>query len=564
LSKSPMLAETLFRRPTRRITAVLVFLWLAFVARGLWYSALMPAWEGYDEPFHFAALQHVASGRGMPHSDTPVSLEVQNSLHLLPVPWELQFQRIPQPLTTHDDFWKLSAAERKQRVDAVRALPPEQGSQPATEPIQNYESQQAPLYYGLVAIPLGWMSALPLLSRVYFLRMFNVLLASAAVPLAYWIARRVLRGDRQAIEVTAIIVLLPELMINLARVGNESLALILYSVLFVAALQVAKQGMSWRWWILLGGTLGVGQATKAYFLTATPAVIVLAGISFWSARDAGTRNYAISAIAARCCAALAVAAAIAGRWYAQVHATSGSWSGQGDDAALRHLSLLQKLSAVPHVNWKSGALSVLISHIWFGGWSFLRVPLAIYVTALLVIALAISGVVIKLYRLHSAVDEIRDVRVLAAFYMCFWVGLAYHVLITFLHQGVSASTGWYLYATVAAEAVLLVWGLEAFFPMRVMLSSLTIAVAGLDLYGMHALLMPYYTGLTAHHNGPVSPALLQTIRHLPEIFSRLSEARPASLGDPVLVSWWVGYWVATVGVVLMVMIISRNPSFVDT
>ncbi len=559
-----MVAETLFRRPTRRITAVLVFLWLAFVARGLWYSALMPAWEGYDEPFHFAALQHVASGRGMPHSDTPVSLEVQNSLHLLPVPWELQFQRIPQPLTTHDDFWKLSAAERKQRVDAVRALPPEQGSQPATEPIQNYESQQAPLYYGLVAIPLGWMSALPLLSRVYFLRMFNVLLASAAVPLAYWIARRVLRSDRQAIEVTAIIVLLPELMINLARVGNESLALILYSVLFVAALQVAQQGMSWRWWILLGGTLGVGLVTKAYFLTVIPAVIVLAGISFWSARDAGTGNRAISAIAARCCAALAVAAAIAGRWYAQVHAASGSWSGQGDDAALRHLSLLQKLSAVPHVNWKSGALSVLISHIWFGGWSFLRVPLAIYGTALLVIALAISGVVIKLYRLHGAVDEIRDVRVLAAFYMCFWAGLAYHVLITFLHQGVSASTGWYLYATVAAEVVLLVWGLEAFFPMRVMLSSLTIAVAGLDLYGMHALLMPYYTGLTAHHNGSVSPALLQTIRHLPEIFSRLSEARPASLGDPVLVSWWVGYWVATVGVVLMVMIISRNPSFVDT
>ena len=159
---------------------------------------------------------------------------------------------------------------------------------------------------------------------------------------------------------------------------------------------------------------------------------------------------------------------------------------------------------------------------------------------------------------------IRDVRVLAAFYMCFWAGLAYHVLITFLHQGVSASTGWYLYATVAAEVVLLVWGLEASFPMHVMLSSLTIAVAGLDLYGMHALLMPYYTGLTAHHNGSVSPALLQTIRHLPEIFSRLSEARPAPLGDPVLASLWVGYWVATVGVVLMVMIISRSLSFVDT
>ena len=38
----------------RQVTAALVFLWLAFVVRGIWYSALMPAWEGYDEPFHFA------------------------------------------------------------------------------------------------------------------------------------------------------------------------------------------------------------------------------------------------------------------------------------------------------------------------------------------------------------------------------------------------------------------------------------------------------------------------------------------------------------------------------
>ena len=106
-------------------------------------------------------------------------------------------------------------------------------------------------------------------------------------------------------------------------------------------------------------------------------------------------------------------------------------------------------------------------------------------------------------------DEIRDVSVLAAFYLCFWAGLAYHVLITFLHQGVSASTGWYLYAPVAAEGVLLVWGLEAFFPARVVLPSLAIAVAGLDLYGMHALLMPYYTGLTSHRGGSVSPALVR-------------------------------------------------------
>jgi hypothetical protein len=550
-----MMSGNLSRRPLRHVTAVLVFVWLAFVMRGLWYSALMPAWEGYDEPFHFAALQNVASGHGLPRADTLVSLEVQNSLHLLPLPWELQFQSIPQPLTTHDDFWKLPPAERQQRVDSVRALSPQQGSQPATEPIQNYESQQAPLYYWLTAVPMGWMNWLPLLSRLYLLRILNVLLASAVVPFAWWIARRVLRSELQALGVVAIIVLLPELMINLARVGNESLALICYSLLLVAALQVAQHSRSWQWWILLGIALGLGLLTKAYFLTAVPAVLVLAAISWWSVRTASMGMRALAAVAVRFGAALAVTLAIAGVWYARVHAATGSWSGQGDDAAMRHVSLLQKLSAIPHVDWKSGVLSVVVSHIWFGGWSFLRVPRNLYLAAMLVIVVAIAGVVIRLSRRHGAPGEIRDVLVLAAFYLCFWVGLAYHVLVTFLHLGVSASTGWYLYALVAAEIVLLVWGLKAFLPVGVVLPALTIAVAGLDLYGTHALLMPYYSGLSSHRGDWVPPATLATISHLPEVFTRLSEARPAWLGAPVLVSWWIGYWAATVGTVLIVVVL---------
>jgi hypothetical protein len=250
--------------------------------------------------------------------------------------------------------------------------------------------------------------------------------------------------------------------------------------------------------------------------------------------------------------------AIAGVWYARVHAATGSWSGQGDDAALRHVSLLQKLAAIPHVNWKSGVLSVVVSHIWFGGWSFLRVPGGCYVAGMLVIVVAIAGVVTRLFRRQGAQGETRDVLVLSTFYLCFWAGLAYHVLVTFLHLGVSASTGWYLYALVAAEIVLLLWGLEAFFPARVVLPFLTIAVAGLDLYGMHSLLMPYYTGLTFHRGDSVSPVLGATIRQMPEVFARLSETRPAWLGAPVLVTWWLGYWAATVGTVLMVLILFRR------
>ena len=34
------------------------------------YSALLPLWEGFDEPFHFAYVQQLANGWGLPDART--------------------------------------------------------------------------------------------------------------------------------------------------------------------------------------------------------------------------------------------------------------------------------------------------------------------------------------------------------------------------------------------------------------------------------------------------------------------------------------------------------------
>jgi 4-amino-4-deoxy-L-arabinose transferase-like glycosyltransferase len=543
-----------------RTKTLVILLWLAFLVRGAWYCAVLPAWEGYDEAYHFAALQHIASGQGLAHTDTPISLEVQKSLHLLPVPWELQFQSIPRPLITHEDFWKLPADERRQRIDAVHMLNPEAGSQPSAEPILNYEAQQPPLYYWVFAVPLRWMSSLPLLSRLYLLRFLNLLVASVAIPIAYWIARRVFRSDAQALGATGVIVLLPELMINVARVGNESLALVCYTAMLAGAVWAVQRPSSWRAWLLLGAALGCGLLTKAYVLSAVPAVIAVAVLSrgVWSAGAGGRPK--LTAIGVRVSAALIIAILISGAWYARVHATTGSWTGVTTDAAVGRVSLLGKLATIPHVNWKSGFLSILISHVWFGAWSFLRVPRTLYVISFAVIALAIAGMFRGLLRRRGTVDEKRAVIVLTAFYLCFWAGLLYEVVIDYMVFGVSASAGWYLYAAVAAEVVLLVWGLESFLSVRVVISGLAVGIAALDLYGTHALVMPYYTGFTAHTGDSVRSALWAATSHLPTIFDRLAQLRPPWLNVPALVICWLGYWVATVGTATAVVLLFRKRS----
>jgi len=541
----------------------LLFLLAAFVIRGLWYSAMMPVWEGYDEPYHFAYLQHVAAGEKLPPATDGVSLEVQHSLHLLPLAWELSLQGLPQPLITYDSFWQLPAKDRDILTSGVRQLSPQEWSQPATESIPNYEFQQAPLYYWLFSIPMRWMATATLLSRVMALRMLSVMLASVVVPLAYRIARQVFGEERKALGVTALLVLLPELMVNLARVGNESPALVLMTIALIYALRVVEKPESWSAWIALGLTLGLGLLAKAYFLVTLPALLLIAGYLVWTSRATPEMKRRGIGITLRCCAASGIILAIAGRWYWRVHAVTGSWSGIIALPGLRNITFAEKLAAIPHVNWRGGAISVLLSHIWFGGWSFLRLPVGWYILAAVPITIAVVGVVVRLVRgTRGSLPDSHDsqVVVLAAFYACFLAGLAYHVLITFLSLGISASTGWYLYCVVVAEIVLLVWGLEAFFPAKFVVLLLCVGAAVLDLYGMHALMLPYYVGLSAHAGQRVPPAMAATLLQLPTVFARLAVNKPDWLNAPVLIALWFLYLGATIGALVVCTMALATPT----
>ena len=96
-----------------RANKLLIVLWLCFVVRGCFYCALLPLWEGYDEPSHFAFIQYVIGHRALPVVTTPVSREVQASLNLLPLSWQQRLHVLPPPIYTEDSYWQLR--ERRSR-----------------------------------------------------------------------------------------------------------------------------------------------------------------------------------------------------------------------------------------------------------------------------------------------------------------------------------------------------------------------------------------------------------------------------------------------------------------
>src|SRR3974390_3145189 len=114
----------------RRVRRFLLLVWFVFVARGCFYSAALPLWEGYDEPFHFAFIQYFETHHGLPLPTNRVSREIQASLHLLPLPWMLRLHGYPKPIFTHDEFWNLDAQQRDQLEEEFRQIPREWAREP--------------------------------------------------------------------------------------------------------------------------------------------------------------------------------------------------------------------------------------------------------------------------------------------------------------------------------------------------------------------------------------------------------------------------------------------------
>jgi 4-amino-4-deoxy-L-arabinose transferase-like glycosyltransferase len=526
---------------------VLALLWSAFLVRGFFYAAILPIWEGYDEPYHFAYIEYLVARHTTPTLATGVSRQIDASLHVLPLPWMLTLQAIPQPLYSHDKFWEIPPATREFLQKQFRGIPPQWARQPSPEFFQNYEAQQPPLYYLLCWPLLLLLKNQTLATQVLALRCAGIILASLAVPLGFGLIRRLTRTGVAAFSIPALIIVMPELCINLARVGNEVLSIVLYTALLYALVRFPHELPRVRMMPVAGILIGLGLLTKAYFLTAVPAFFLIAIFFMWRWPEHRRRIMLSSLVAALCLVA------IAAPWYFHVHKSTGSWSGLQPATVAPH-SLFALLASIPRVNWRSGVLSIVISHVWFGAWSFLRVPKPFYFFFGTVYLLACAGLICMGWRIKN--NRFQDIPPVALISLClyafFCLGLAYDILLLFVSVGASSSTGWYMYSLVVAEVLLLYFGLRSALPANIFrwaMPLLVSAFALLDLFGSHFLFIPYYAGLISHDAaGQVSPATITALVHFGQgnLLQRLAINKSAVLSTTSLGLLWSIYIVVTI------------------
>lgn len=335
------------RWTTRSLTEFLILVY-ALCAVSL-YACALPLWEGWDEPFHYGYVETIALQHRFPVlQQSTLTQEIATSLQLTPLS-RLLTKYVDESIS-FEDWHKWNAAQRSEmraRLDGVapslRFLPGRQA---------NYEAQQAPLAYLLVA-PLDALTGrLQLVQRILALRIVE---ASAAMVLLFWSLRAlaVSFGIPDAFRNGLLLCALSIQVIwaAVSHVGNDALAIPL-TVAFLAFL-TDKRRLSW-----LAVVLAAGLLTKAYFLSFLPVFAI--ALAYRLVR----RETTLSTVALSC----GLVAVTAAPWYVRNVRLYGTVSGTQESAA--GIGVAKALTAVPHIPWFKSLLSFFRSSLWSGDWSF--------------------------------------------------------------------------------------------------------------------------------------------------------------------------------------------------
>lgn len=241
------------------------------------YAGLQPLWEGFDESYHYGYVQELSRQHRLPKlGETWLSEEIWQSLELIPVSFRVKVNvRRGVPF---DEYWRLTESQRDDLRRRLETIDPRDGA--VLSQAANYEAQQAPLAYLLLAPLDSAGSRLPLLARILGLRIWCALLSVVLTALAVLRLTRLLELP-ELFRLAALFLVFSSQMFfaTTAHIANDWLAVPLFTLLLSQCITVQLRPAT-REVALLGLALCAGLLTKAYFLAMAPLAcgVVLAGV----------------------------------------------------------------------------------------------------------------------------------------------------------------------------------------------------------------------------------------------------------------------------------------------
>ncbi len=368
---------------------------LAFgLTQAVLYSSLLPLWEGFDEAWHYGYVQYFAVSRQLPViGQTNLSREVSDSLQTTPVSHVVK-HNWPE-LQAFDAYFTLSPEARVHERRKLNDLP-RNGGAASFHP--NYEVQQAPLAYAVLAVPDFLLRDVPLSSRILWLRIFNSVLSAALTfgAAAYLFRMLGLAPPYEALGLFCIFAC-QMYWATTAHIASDGIALAL-SIWYFGNVAAFSNRPGTASAIRLSLATSLGLLAKAYFL---PLAV-----------------FAVCLVAYRRIRALPVFAVIpilfAGPWYARNFVLYHNMSGLLMSSA--GIPPREALRALFRVEWTRALPYMLRATLWTGNNSFTSFSMATLDCLLALLAAGILMYAVQVFRRREvAAGELAVLGAIAVF-----------------------------------------------------------------------------------------------------------------------------------------------------
>lgn len=220
----------------RRTPRALVLLLLVGALQSLAWDVALPAFQGPDEDTHFAYVQHLAETGELPSpttGGTAYSSEEEEALvtlNLLPLIGDAS----SRPAWSEADLRAWHAVER-----TINSAGRANGAGP------NPIAKNPPLYYALMSIPYRLLVWLPLLKRLFVMRLFNALCYLATIAMTWLLAGEVFGSVRwKQVLAAGTVALEPQLSFMSAAINADNLLIALCTAVLLTSVKLVTRGPS--------------------------------------------------------------------------------------------------------------------------------------------------------------------------------------------------------------------------------------------------------------------------------------------------------------------------------
>jgi hypothetical protein len=428
---------------SRRTSLPVVYL-AALLLLGLGYIAMMPVFEGIDEPAHFSSMRQIADTKTLPvYGKSYVDEE------FMEYKGPLYYGSLRPPFDTGLGYAKFFKHPEMTGSYPQTYDEPHPHAAYTSSKVLNWQAQHPPLYYLIMAPLERGTDTLSLVAQIFWLRFASYLIALAGVALAMlgtWESG----GVKSAVTGFFLYpVLFPGFFPEFARMGNDSLCIFWTGLIVLLLSRWRRDQKNYKYPITIGIVLGLGLLTKVFFVLITAALALFLLLRIWRHRSREEwRDLACLLLPAFLVGAgqHIYQTRIAGNNFTSDYAAQIAQRGGLFLNLKEHFTLAQFLFELCR-----GVAAVGVSWIWAGTWSLVR-PHSIFYLPLLVLVTWAAVAYLRELKRHP----IYDAEWLPVWLFCtFGCGLLYILFIGLALLGTGALGGWYLHILMpwAAPAV---------------------------------------------------------------------------------------------------------------